>query len=141
MRGGKLSSWSANRVVVPLARANADRLLTTLADAPLSTRELNDWFEHYQKASRGSRERMVRHPRLFLDAWRENDEQREGLRLRNGPEGGMRHRSAVHRGGARSPQEACAGSAPVPPDADRGRASSAGGDRRADQRDPERGRA
>ena len=71
VRGGKLSSWSANRVVVPLARANAehaDRLLATLADAPLSTRELNDWFEHYQKASRGSRDRMVSHPRLFLDA-------------------------------------------------------------------------
>jgi ParB family chromosome partitioning protein len=90
VRGGKLSSWSASRVVVPLARANAehaDRLLATLADAPLSTRELNDWFEHYQKASRGSRERMVSHPRLFLDALRENDEQRDGLRLRNGPEG------------------------------------------------------
>jgi ParB-like chromosome segregation protein Spo0J len=90
VRGGKLSSWSANRVVVPLARANAehaDRLLATLADAPLSTRELNDWFEHYQKASRGSRDRMVSHPRLFLDALRENDEQRAGLRLRDGPEG------------------------------------------------------
>jgi ParB/RepB/Spo0J family partition protein len=90
VRGGKLSSWSANRVVVPLARANAehaDRLLATLADAPLSTRELNDWFEHYQKASRGSRDRMVSHPRLFLDVLRENVEQRASLRLRDGPEG------------------------------------------------------
>jgi hypothetical protein len=48
---------------------------------------LRDWFEHYQKASRGSRERMVSHPRLFLDALRANDEQRAGLRLREGPEG------------------------------------------------------
>jgi hypothetical protein len=30
---------------------------------------------------------MVSHPRLFLDALRENDEQRAGLRLRDGPEG------------------------------------------------------
>jgi ParB family chromosome partitioning protein len=90
VRGGKLSSWAANRVVVPLARANAghaDRLLTALADAPLSSRELRDWFEHYRKASRGSRERMVSHPRLFLDALRETGEQRAGLRLRDGPEG------------------------------------------------------
>jgi len=90
VRGGKLSSWAANRVVVPLARANtdhADRLLHALADAPLSTRELRDWFEHYQKASHASRERMVSHPRLFLDALRETGARRAGLRLRDGPEG------------------------------------------------------
>jgi len=90
VREGRLSSWAANRIVVPLARANAehaDRLLTTLAAAPLTTRELQDWFEHYQKALRGTRERMVSHPRLFLDALRENREQRAGERLRGGPEG------------------------------------------------------
>ena len=40
VRDGKLSSWAANRIVVPLARANtehADRLLTALVEAPLST--------------------------------------------------------------------------------------------------------
>ena len=90
VRDGRLSSWAANRIMVPLARANpehADRLLTALADAPLSTRELHDWFEHYQKALRSTRERMVSHPRLFLDALRENREQRAGERLRGGPEG------------------------------------------------------
>jgi len=90
VREGRLSSWAANRIVVPLARANAehaDRLLTTLAAAPLTTRELQDWFEHYQKALRGTRERMVSHPRLFLDALRENRGQRAGERLRDGPEG------------------------------------------------------
>jgi ParB family chromosome partitioning protein len=90
VRDGTLSSWSANRIVVPLARANtehADRLLTALAEAPLSSRELHGWFEHYQKASRRTRERMVNHPRLFLDALRANGEQRTGKRLRDGPEG------------------------------------------------------
>jgi ParB family chromosome partitioning protein len=90
VRSGKLSGWAANRVVVPLARANAehaDRLLAALADAPLSTRELRCWFEHYQKAFRSAREHMVIRPRLFLDALRETGEQRVGLRLRAGPEG------------------------------------------------------
>jgi len=90
VRSGKLSSWAANRVVVPLARANAghaDRLLTALADAPLSTRELRCWFEHYQRAFRSAREHMVSRPHLFLDALRETGEQRAGLRLRAGPEG------------------------------------------------------
>src|ERR1700723_1908372 len=51
--GGRLSSWAANRVIVPLARANAEhaeRLLAMLATSPLSTRELRCWFEHYQQA-------------------------------------------------------------------------------------------
>lgn len=90
VRDGKLSSWAANRVVVPLARANAehaDRLLTALADAPLSTRELRCWFEHYRKTFRSAREHMVSRPRLFLDALRETGEQRADLRLRSGPEG------------------------------------------------------
>jgi ParB family transcriptional regulator, chromosome partitioning protein len=90
VRDGKLSSWSASRIVVPLARANtehADRLLAALADAPLSTRELHSWFEHYQKAFRSAREHMVSRPRLFLDALRANGEHRAGARLRNGPEG------------------------------------------------------
>jgi ParB family transcriptional regulator, chromosome partitioning protein len=90
VRDGKLSSWSASRIVVPLARANAehaDRLLTALADTPLSTRELHDWFEQYQKAFRCAREHMVNRPRLFLDALRETGARRAGERLRDGPEG------------------------------------------------------
>jgi hypothetical protein len=90
VRDGRLSSWSANRVVAPLARANtdhADRLLTALADAPLSTRELRCWFEHYQKAFHSARDHMLSRPRLFIDALRETGEQRAGERLRDGPEG------------------------------------------------------
>ena len=90
VRDGTLSSWSASRIVVPLARANAehaDRLLTALGDAPLSTRELRCWFEHYQNAFRNARDHMVDRPRLFLDALRANGEQRADERLRDGPEG------------------------------------------------------
>jgi ParB family transcriptional regulator, chromosome partitioning protein len=90
VRTGKLSAWAANRVVVPLARANAahaDRLLAALAASPLSTRELQCWFAHYQQAAQTVRERMVGDPRLFLDALRANDERRAGEILRDGPEG------------------------------------------------------
>ena len=90
VRTGKLSAWAANRVVVPLARANAshaDSLLAALAVSPLSTRELQCWFTHYQQAAQAVRERMVGDPRLFLDALRANDERRAGERLRDGPEG------------------------------------------------------
>ena len=125
VRDGTLSSWSASRVVVPLARANAehaDRLLTALADAPLSTRELHGWFEHYQKASRGTREHMVSHPRLFLDALRETGEQRAGDRLRDGPEGECAADLRCIEAVLAAPPQACRGAASVTPDADRRRA-------------------
>jgi ParB family transcriptional regulator, chromosome partitioning protein len=87
---GRLSSWAASRVVAPLARANsehADQLVKALSGTPLSTRELRQWFEHYQKAGRVSRERLVNHPRLFLAALEESIEQCLSERLRDGPEG------------------------------------------------------
>ena len=90
VRGGRLSSWAANRVVVPLARASAEhaeRLLAALAGTPLTTRELHCWFEHYQQAPRAARERMVSQPRLFIDTLRANEARHAGERLRDGPEG------------------------------------------------------
>jgi ParB family transcriptional regulator, chromosome partitioning protein len=87
---GRLSSWAAARVIVPLARANsahADRLLRAQGQAQLSTRELRQWFEHYQKAKRSIRERMVDHPRLFVQALNESAEERSSERLRGGPDG------------------------------------------------------
>jgi ParB-like chromosome segregation protein Spo0J len=87
---GQLSTWAATRVLLPLARANAehaDKLLAALSTAPLTTREWRDWFEHYQHATREARERLVTHPRLFLDAWHETKAQRASERLRAGCEG------------------------------------------------------
>jgi ParB-like chromosome segregation protein Spo0J len=87
---GQLSSWAANRVLVPLARANiehAERLLQALARQPLSTRELRGWFEHYQTASHATRARMVNHPSLFLQALQDRHAQQSGEQLRDGPEG------------------------------------------------------
>jgi ParB family transcriptional regulator, chromosome partitioning protein len=87
---GRLSTWAAIRVIAPLARASAThaaRLLAALAQTPLSTRQLKQWFDHYQKASRAVRERMVAHPRLFVQALNESAEQDAIERLRIGPEG------------------------------------------------------
>jgi ParB family transcriptional regulator, chromosome partitioning protein len=90
VREGRLSSWSAARVIAPLARANsahAEQLLVALGQAPLSTRELCRWFAHYQKARRAVRERMVKHPKLFMQALNESAAQDGTDRLRLGPEG------------------------------------------------------
>jgi len=87
---GRLSSWAASRVVAPLARANgehAERLVKALSDTPLATRELRQWFDHYQKAGRLTRERLVDHPHLFVAACEESIERGLNDGLRDGPEG------------------------------------------------------
>jgi ParB-like chromosome segregation protein Spo0J len=83
---GTVSTWAALRVLAPLARANAEhaqQLLAHLQCAPLSTRELVQWFCHYQGARRDTRERLVQHPRLFVQAALTGD---PFAGLRQGPE-------------------------------------------------------
>ena len=89
VRGARVSSWAATRVFVPLARANsehASRVLASLDAQRLSTRELWTWFDHYQGAQCAQRERMVEHPRLFIDSLNECERNRDAKRLRDGPE-------------------------------------------------------
>ena len=90
VRQGTVSTWAATRVLAPLARANsaqATQLLAALAATPLSTRELHTWFQHYLNASNAARERMVAHPRLFIQSLRAQEEQRADTHLAQGPEG------------------------------------------------------
>jgi ParB-like chromosome segregation protein Spo0J len=90
VREGALSCWAATRVISPLARANgehAEALLAAVREQALSTRELRAWFEHYRSATRRTRERMVQHPRLFLQAQLAQEQQSGVERLRIGPEG------------------------------------------------------
>jgi len=90
VRQGAVSTWAATRVLAPLARANsaqASQLLAALAATPLSTRELQTWFQHYQTCPRAARERMVAQPRLFIQSLRAQQEQHADNRLAQGPEG------------------------------------------------------
>ena len=87
---GELSTWAATRVLAPLARANnnhAQTLLTALQRDPLSTRELHTWYQHYQKANRLKRERMLAQPRLFCQALQAQARDQAASELRAGPEG------------------------------------------------------
>lgn len=70
VRQGVVSSWSASRILVPFARANrkdADQLLNALHQSTFTTRELDLWYNHYQKSRGEQRSRLLSHPRLFLD--------------------------------------------------------------------------
>lgn len=90
VRTGTLSCWAATRVLAPLARANtthAAALLQAAREQSLSTRELSQWFAHYQRASRPVRERMVVQPGLFLKALRAREQDHHLEQLRSGPEG------------------------------------------------------
>ena len=88
VRAGLLSSWSASRVVAPLARANgahARALVDALAKEPLTSRQLHGFWQHYRKANRALREKMAADPVLFFKslAARQAEDQH---RLADGPE-------------------------------------------------------
>ena len=87
---GQISTWSAARVLVPMARAmpdHAKKLTETLLKEPISTRALGEFFRHYQKANRTQREKMVDKPVLFLKALRSREEENQARFLKDGPEG------------------------------------------------------
>jgi ParB family chromosome partitioning protein len=66
---GTISTWSANRILVPLARANAEdatKLAAHLDKSPLSTRELKSFYDHYQRSNRQVRKRMIKSPDMFI---------------------------------------------------------------------------
>jgi ParB/RepB/Spo0J family partition protein len=87
---GAVSTYAASRVLVPLARANTDhaqRLVAHLADHRLSTRELAEFFKHYEASNKQTRERMVADPSLFLKAKKSRQDKSAAEALRQGPEG------------------------------------------------------
>ena len=87
---GQISTWSAARVLVPMARAMPDhtkRLTETLLKESISTRALGEFFRHYKKANRTQRDKMVREPVLFLKALRTREEENQARFLKEGPEG------------------------------------------------------
>lgn len=90
VRDATVSTWAATRILAPLARANGEHatgLLQALGSAPLSTRQLQRWFEHYQSSPSTLRDRMVAHPGSFIEALDARAQQRADTRLRGGPEG------------------------------------------------------
>ena len=87
---GTVSSWAASRVLVPLSRANEQDCLELtkkiIAD-PLSTRELVCLYDHYQKSARTVRGRIIADPRLFTRTVKEQEQQKQGKQINDGPEG------------------------------------------------------
>ncbi len=87
---GKLSSWAASRILVPLARANEQdclELTRKIVKDPLSTRELVQIYKHYGKSNRNVRDRIIANPALFIKTTKEQDRKKFGQQLNEGPEG------------------------------------------------------
>jgi ParB/RepB/Spo0J family partition protein len=90
IRTGSISTWTATRVIVPIARALPEQgklLAEHLSKVALSTRQMATFFRHFQKANRKQRENMVREPVLFLKSVRAKEEAHEATVLKGGPEG------------------------------------------------------
>lgn len=90
IRKGSVSTWTAARVIAPIARAIPEHGLALskhLSKTSLSTREMALFFLHYQKAARRQRENMVRDPVLVLKSLHAREEATDARVLKEGPEG------------------------------------------------------
>ncbi|MEA3486425.1 MAG: ParB/RepB/Spo0J family partition protein [Thermodesulfobacteriota bacterium] len=87
---GKLSSWAASRVLVPLARANEQdclNLTKKIRENPLSSRELVSLYNHYKKSNKTVRARIIAEPSLFAKSVKEQEQKNLGKQINQGPEG------------------------------------------------------
>jgi ParB/RepB/Spo0J family partition protein len=94
---GKIDVWTAQRVLVPMARAissHAEQLFNYLKCHSHTTRELSDFFKHYQKSNKTAREKMVMQPDLFFKAQKALQGERQAKLLKAGPEGQWQWRLA-----------------------------------------------
>lgn len=90
IRQGNISSWSAQRILIPMARANkehAGRLAQKLQKEKIPTRRLVVLFEHYKKSNRDIRENIIHAPHLFLKALEFKTAQVAAETIHQGPEG------------------------------------------------------
>lgn len=94
VRAGHLSSWSASRVLVPLARANAGHaraLVEAIEKDPPTSRQLCLFWQHYQKANRAVRQKMVAEPILFFKSLAARQADDHARIVGQGPEGRWSH--------------------------------------------------
>ena len=87
---GKVSTWAASHVLVPLSRVNAKdacQLTENISKDPISTRELNALYKHYQKSTRKVRDRIITQPALFAKTIKQQALEREAKQIADGPEG------------------------------------------------------
>jgi ParB/RepB/Spo0J family partition protein len=90
VRNGYLSSWSASRVLVPLARANAGHarlLVEALCQQRMTSRQLDQFWQHYQKANRPAQKKMVTDPILFSKSLAARKAEQKDQLVADGPEG------------------------------------------------------
>jgi ParB family transcriptional regulator, chromosome partitioning protein len=90
VRNGVISAWSAQRVLVPWARANAEHAVlvaAALKKENIPTRKLAVFFDHYKRSNRKTRQNMADDPHLFLKALEASTADSNAHMLRQGPEG------------------------------------------------------
>lgn len=87
---GKLSTWSASHILMPLSRVNendACQLTKKLLKNPLSTRDVARLYEHYKKSNRVVRDRIIDDPSLFAKTIKQQDQEYDAKQINDGPEG------------------------------------------------------
>lgn len=84
-----ITTWSANRIMAPLARANTQHakiIIDYAAANPLSTRELQGFYFHYAKSNPQIRNNICDKPELFFMAQRSEAKKKDVKEIDPDPE-------------------------------------------------------
>lgn len=87
---GTVSAWAASRILAPMARAMPEhcrQLCDHLSKNPLSTRQLDAFWRHYQRATKSGRAKMVKEPDVFIKSLAARREEQKERELTDGPDG------------------------------------------------------
>lgn len=87
---GNISLWTATRILGPIARAipsHAEALTNYLHKNNHSTREVQKFYDHYNKSNKQVRVNMANQPELFFKSYKLDGLDKHAQKLKNGPEG------------------------------------------------------
>ena len=94
----KISLWVATRIIEPLARANSEHgqcLLNYLIGHHRKSRELQLFYNHYQRSNSVGRAHMIEHPDLFFKSHELLMAEHSASLLKAGPEGEWRRQLKI----------------------------------------------
>lgn len=95
LRNGDISLWAASRILAPVARAtieHANLMLDYLAKHHHSTRELQLFYQHYQRSNQKERSNMVNNLELFFKTQKILQADKQTNLLKEGPAGKWQHK-------------------------------------------------
>jgi len=87
---GAISPWAASRILLPIARAipqHAEKLQAHLQEHSHTTRELQQFYDHYQKCTKEKKDNITSDLDMFFKSQQLQQQTTQANKLKQGPDG------------------------------------------------------